>query len=107
MRDLTYGAMAAKHFVVAHHLRNKAQFEKAHEDAQAAANWSPNSAPCLRWPEAAAPRNDGSDLKGGSATVEEASVALSDKEREQLRQAMKAFDCCQQWSLCEVTAPKV
>ena len=55
MRDLTYGAMAAKNFVVAHHLRTQKQFAQAHADALAAANWEPQSAPCVAWPDAAAP----------------------------------------------------
>ena len=95
MRDLTYGAMAAKNFVVAHHLRTQKQFAQAHADALAAANWEPQSAPCVAWPDAAAPQNDGSS-----------EGAMSRRDRANLRSSMAAFGCCQQWSLCEVTAPQ-
>ena len=47
MRDATYGAMQAKHFVVSHHLRTKAHFEREHADALAATEWMPEVAPSL------------------------------------------------------------
>ena len=50
--------------------------------------------------EAAAPRNDGVEHAVGMQ-------ALSERERSDLRSAMGRFECCQQWSLCEVIAPSV
>lgn len=87
MRDATYSAMRADKFVVVHHLRNQAAFNAAHNEALAQKTWRPNLRPCVPW-DAAEASDDSGQLAIGRAT--------------QLRNALRAFDCCHHWQLCEI-----
>jgi hypothetical protein len=86
MRDATYGAMAAKRFVVSHHLRKRQQFVSAHAEARAAREWVPQPQPCMAWPDVAS-----------SATLK-----LKEGDRRELHDGMRAFSCCQKWRVCEI-----
>ena len=91
LRDATYGAMNARRFVAAHHLRTKAQFDAAQKDADAQGAWAPDHKPCRPWPEAHLATTWKGDPSGGG------------EESAKLGAAMRAFGCCQAWQLCEVT----
>ena len=89
MRDATYGAMRAKHFVVSHHLRTQAHFAREHRDATAAAGWTPVHTPCTPWSRV--------------ADIPRPALKLREENRRELRTAMGRFGCCQSWQVCEVT----
>ena len=86
MRDATYGAMTARRFVVAHHLRTYKQFADAHSEARGAGAWEAVHRPCTRW-----------------ARVAEMVGTAESRSRDELQAAMGAFPCCQQWDVCEVS----
>ena len=88
MRDATYGAMQAKRFVVSHHLRTKAHFDREHADALAATDWEPALTPCTEWPRV--------------WEIERPALKLREENRRELRTAMSSFGCCQRWRVCEV-----
>ena len=99
MRDATYGAMKGAHFIVAHHLRQEAQFIKAHAEALGAGEWTARLAePCTQWPKVGSTRRAGA-ASGG--TDDHGSLYTRTDQRE-LKKAMRAFGCCQQWQMCEV-----
>lgn len=108
MRDATYGAMNGEHWLVSHHLRTEAHFKTAHAQAQAAADWVPNASPCTPWAQVAGRRTTATraGIGNGAAAGVEGQAArrqTTPREREELRGAMAAFSCCQEWELCEVT----
>jgi len=95
MRDATYGAMAARRFVVSHHLRTQKQFEAAHAEAISAAEWSARVEPCTAWPQVHV------------ASSERAALKAREVDRRELAHAMSDFGCCQSWRVCEVTPESV
>ena len=99
MRDATYGAMRGAHFVVAHHLRDERAFNKAHAEAVAAAEWVPHLEPCTAWSGVAARNREVTQAAG---SVKEDGSLFTRGDTRDLKRAMKAFTCCQEWSVCEV-----
>ena len=89
---LLLGAMLAERFVVSHHLRNQKQFEAAHREATSAAEWGPRIEPCTQW---------------SRVSEKPLAAGLSPRPARELDDAMRRFDCCQQWSVCEVTPAKL
>jgi hypothetical protein len=95
MRDATYGAMDAKHFVISHHLRNKQQFEKAHAEATASAEWTPRIGRCVPW-ASVAEQPLGPDGRLACHHFREEPLVCRE---------LRHFPCAQHWNICEVSAP--
>ncbi|KAL1523892.1 hypothetical protein AB1Y20_018811 [Prymnesium parvum] len=92
MRDATYGAMKAQKFVVAHHLRTQASFHSVHIEALSQKLWAPQVSPCEAW---------------HSVQARDESGSLDGRNTQALRTAMRGFDCCQEWTMCELRPPMI
>lgn len=79
----------AKRFVVSHHLRDRAAFDRQKADMVKQEAWSPKLHACTEWPRTTrlAETWDGDPQTVGGGELE---------------RAVKAFGCCQQWHMCEL-----
>ena len=102
MKDATYGAMKGEHWVVSHHLRNEAQFKAAHKEALSDRAWKPRleAGSCVDWPKVASSNAEKRSSKEEGALLTRGDVSALDG-------AMKSFECCQGWKVCEVVPEAV